>query len=661
MQQTRVIDAAEEKSWRQIKLYEFFDNDQFSNLDCFLNQVGKVVLYLSDEFDKKGRGDSRKVHAIATSRDLEIQFMNKVAFAKKSETASDLVRLVGRTSHTTNSMESEMPAALGCAGLLVKVLGLLNIDREAEKMAFDVSYGALDNCMRLDSAAAEAVNLLPKPDHPSAFGSLYGILNRCRTKLGSRLLERWLRQPLLDSEEINARLDVVEAFFGSTVHRNEIREGALKAVPDLDVVMARMNKPNAGLEEVFKLYLFVRSIPSLTHTVQDLGMGGQGAITSASRTASILSEKYLQPLRSIAEKFTLYEQLVEHVVDMGSLPELKVNHQHDQELGEIAEKQQELQVKAERILHEARSTWGSFADVKMEQNGKDGFILRTTRGDDERQLRANCSSVKVLSILKNGVHFTTTALEKLADRYLSLEAEYEEKQSTLVTQALDTARTYLPVVEAVANLIAELDVLASFATAAALSPGVYVRPIAEKGVGGSIDLRGARHPCVELMDGVQQFIANDYDLIRGKSTFQIVTGPNMGGKSTYIRAVGCIVVLAQIGMYVPCDSAELSVSDCILARVGAGDAVQKGVSTFMAEMLESSVMLQTASSDSLIIIDELGRGTSTFDGFGLAWSISDYIVKQLRCKCLFATHFHGEPCTFSMCLALLPYCPYCPH
>mmetsp|Transcript_6647 Transcript_6647/g.14556 ORF Transcript_6647/g.14556 Transcript_6647/m.14556 type:complete len:517 (+) Transcript_6647:33-1583(+) len=394
-------------------------------------------------------------------------------------------------------------------------------------------------------------------------------------------------------------------------------------------------------------------------------MGGQGAITSASRTASILSEKYLQPLRSIAEKFTLYEQLVEHVVDMGSLPELKVNHQHDQELGEIAEKQQELQVKAERILHEARSTWGSFADVKMEQNGKDGFILRTTRGDDERQLRANCSSVKVLSILKNGVHFTTTALEKLADRYLSLEAEYEEKQSTLVTQALDTARTYLPVVEAVANLIAELDVLASFATAAALSPGVYVRPIvhprgadagvgastgfgagvgegeeAEKGVGGSIDLRGARHPCVELMDGVQQFIANDYDLIRGKSTFQIVTGPNMGGKSTYIRAVGCIVVLAQIGMYVPCDSAELSVSDCILARVGAGDAVQKGVSTFMAEMLESSVMLQTASSDSLIIIDELGRGTSTFDGFGLAWSISDYIVKQLRCKCLFATHFH---------------------
>lgn len=149
---------------------------------------------------------------------------------------------------------------------------------------------------------------------------------------------------------------------------------------------------------------------------------------------------------------------------------------------------------------------------------------------------------------------------------------------------MGTATTYLPVAEAAAAIVAELDVLTAFATAAALAPAEYVRPVVHPKGSGVIHLQGARHPCVELMDEVD-FISNDYELRRGGSSFQIITGPNMGGKSTFIRGIGSIVVMAQVGSFVPCERAEISAVDCVLARVGAGDAVQKGVSTFMAEMV----------------------------------------------------------------------------
>lgn len=263
---------------------------------------------------------------------------------------------------------------------------------------------------------------------------------------------RWLRQPLLDENAISERQEVVQAFFSNTHHRNELREGPLKAVPDLDAVIHRMHKPNAGLEEVFRLYLFVRSIPSLTSglvgltetlTQQHLESGNaqSGEVPNSVR---LLVEKYVDPLQSIAGKFNLYEQLVEHVVDLRQLPDLKVNAVHDADLQEIETEQSDLMRKAERVLQEARNGWASFADVKLEQNPMHGFILRTTRADDERQLRANSPSVRIISILKNGVHFTTPALERIAERHLTLQGEYDSHQAALVQQALETARTYLP-------------------------------------------------------------------------------------------------------------------------------------------------------------------------------------------------------------------------
>jgi len=210
-----------------------------------------------------------------------------------------------------------------------------------------------------------------------------------------------------------------------------------------------------------------------------------------------------------------------------------------------------------------------------------------------------------------------------------------------VTHSMEMAVTYVPLLEKASLIIAELDVLASLAHVAAFSPHGYCKPVMtdseEDGVG--IELEGARHPCVELQENVE-FIPNDFNMVYGSSTFWLVTGPNMGGKSTYIRSLGAIIAMAQIGSYVPCTSAKINIVHHILARVGAGDVQDRGISTFMAEMLEANSILRTATKRSLIIVDELGRGTSTFDGFGLATAISEYIVQRIGCMTVFATHFH---------------------
>ena len=215
----------------------------------------------------------------------------------------------------------------------------------------------------------------------------------------------------------------------------------------------------------------------------------------------------------------------------------------------------------------------------------------------------------------------------------------ESKQRHLVERVVDVASSFSDVFLGVSALTAEIDVLVSFAEVAVSAPVPFVRPTMREKTSNTIHLENSRHPNVEAQDNVR-FIANTCSMNKGESWFQIITGPNMGGKSTFIRQVGVCVLLAQVGSFVPCDAAEIAVRDAIFARVGAGDCQLRGISTFMAEMLETAAILKAATPASLVIIDELGRGTSTYDGFGLAWAISEHVVNEIQAPCLFATHFH---------------------
>lgn len=615
---------------RVLGLAEFLDDNHFTNTESTLVALGCKECLLPIESGKSN--ESRNLHDALTRCGVMLTERKKTEF-KTRDLVEDLGRLVKGSKEPVRDLVSAFEFAPGALGALLSY---------AELLADESNYGNyticrynLDSYMRLDSTAMRALNVMESKTDANKNFSLYGLMNRtCTAGMGKRLLHMWLKQPLLDVKEINSRLDLVQAFVEDTALRQDLRQH-LKRISDIERLMHNLEKKRVGLQHIVKLYQSSIRLPYIKSALERYD--GQ--------FSSLIKDRYLDPLEFWTDDDHLnkFIGLVETSVDLDQLEngEYMISSSYDPALSALKDEQESL----ERQIHNLHKQTANDLDLpidkalKLDKGTQFGHVFRITKKEEPKIRKKLTTQFIVLETRKDGVKFTNTKLKKLGDQYQKILEEYKNCQKELVNRVVQTAATFCEVFGSLAGLLSELDVLLSFADLASSCPTPYTRPDITPADEGDIILEGSRHPCVEAQDWVN-FIPNDCKLVRGKSWFQIITGPNMGGKSTFIRQVGVNILMAQVGSFVPCDKASISVRDCIFARVGAGDCQLRGVSTFMQEMLETASILKGATDKSLIIIDELGRGTSTYDGFGLAWAICEHLVEVIKAPTLFATHFH---------------------
>lgn len=615
---------------RVLGLAEFLDDSHFTNVESALVALGCKECLLPMEAVKSS--ECKTLRDALTRCGVMLTERKKTEF-KTRDLVQDLDRLVRGSVEPVRDLVSGFEIAPGALGALLSYAELLS--DESNYGNYYIRKYSLDSYMRLDSAAMRALNVLESKTDANKNFSLFGLMNRtCTAGMGKRLLHMWLKQPLLDVNEINARLDIVQAFVDDTAQRQDLRQH-LKRISDIERLMHNLEKRRAGLQQIVKLYQSSIRLPYIRSALQQY----------EGQFSSLIKERYLDPLESLTDDDHLnkFIALVETSVDLDQLEngEYMISSSYDTGLSALKNEQESL----ERQIHSLHKQTASDLDLpvdkalKLDKGTQFGHVFRITKKEEPKIRKKLTTQFIVLETRKDGVKFTNTKLKKLGDQYQKVLEEYKNCQKELVNRVIQTAVTFSEVFKSLATMLSELDVLLSFADLASSCPTPYTRPDINPPDVGDIILEGSRHPCVEAQDWVN-FIPNDCKLIRGKSWFQIITGPNMGGKSTFIRQVGVNILMAQVGSFVPCDRASISVRDCIFARVGAGDCQLRGVSTFMQEMLETASILKGATDSSLIIIDELGRGTSTYDGFGLAWAICEHLVEEIRAPTLFATHFH---------------------
>ncbi len=469
--------------------------------------------------------------------------------------------------------------------------------------------------MLLDDMTRRNLELTETLRPDAAGGTLLEVIDRTRTAMGARLLRAWLLNPLLDAEAIWSRQRGVSGFYQDPETRARVRD-VLGGVTDLERMAGKLGSARAGPRELLSLRRSLEALPAL---VQALGGGTDEAVRALAEGVDPLADVRDLLAAAVAED-------PPHALQDGGV----IAPGYSDELDELrAARDSAVEFIASLQARERDRT--GIASLKVGYNKVFGYYLEVTRANLDRVPEDYVRK----QTLANAERYFTPELktweEKVTgadDRIAALEAElFGELRRSLARE--------VPRLQALADRMARVDVLAALAELA--RSGRYARP--EVHTGYDLEIVSGRHPVVETMMGAEDFIPNDLRM-SGERRIVILTGPNMAGKSTVLRQVGLIQLMAQMGSYVPADRARLPVVDRIFTRVGASDNLVRGQSTFMVEMTETAAILNGATDRSLVLLDEIGRGTSTYDGVSIAWSVTEHLHEHTGAKTIFATHYH---------------------
>ncbi len=477
---------------------------------------------------------------------------------------------------------------------------------------------SLSRYMALDINARRNLEITEKLRDKSKKGTLLWVLDKTSTSMGGRLLRRWLGDPLVDVLEINKRLDAVKELKDDIMLRGEVVE-ALKKVYDIERLAGKMAYGNANARDMVTLKNSLLKLPEVKRSL-----------------ANCKSERLKDIAENLDELQDIYQLIDGAIIDDPPMTIKEggiIKLGFDEEIDTLKTAQIEGKNWLVQLELDEREKTG-IKNLKIGFNKVFGYFIEVTKSYlsqvPDRFVRKQT--------LANAERYITEELKNLENQILGAEEKVVNLEYEAFVQIREQIAKNIKRLQKTSEMVATLDVLTSFAEVA--EDMNYCRP--EVTSSGTIDIKDGRHPVIEKILGPGSFVENDTYLDKQDSRLSIITGPNMAGKSTYMRQVALITLMAQVGSFVPATAAKIGVVDKIFTRVGASDDLSMGQSTFMVEMMEVATILKEATSNSLVILDEIGRGTSTYDGLSIAWAVAEFIGDKEKCgaKTLFATHYH---------------------